>query len=78
MYHHYVNGERRVTVLLTRWESMRDAEQLDLALPDSARLYTCRYGVNLVVVAGDFADKAEALTRTTMTQMNYWPDEPRR
>ncbi|HET8646790.1 MAG TPA: hypothetical protein VFO85_14945, partial [Vicinamibacteria bacterium] len=52
IYHHYVNGERSLTVLLTRWESMRDAEQFDKALISRGK-YFLRYGAHVLVLAGD-------------------------
>jgi hypothetical protein len=60
VYHHYVNGERGGTVLLTRWETPRDNEEFDRAVARKGRR-VFRYGLNLVVFTGDLAEADEAL-----------------
>ena len=53
VYHHYVNGERSATVLLTQWETQRDAQEFDRALISRGRFFM-RLGVNVLVLARDF------------------------
>jgi len=73
VFQHYVNGEQKATVLLTRWETVRDADQFDRALRSRGR-YFLRYGVNVLVVAGDVdADKGLALANAAMQDLSYWP-----
>ncbi len=72
VYHHYVNGERSVTVLLTRWESMRDAEQFDRALISRGR-YFLRYGAHVLVLAGDVEPTiGPALASAALQDVSYW------
>ena len=52
VYQHYVNGDQMVTVLMTRWETERDAEQFHRAMRETKGLTIVRYGVNFVVLAG--------------------------
>lgn len=75
VFQHYVNGDRRATLLLTRWETERDADQFDAALQSRGR-YFVRYGVNLLVVAGD-VDYARAadLGRAAMQRLDYFAAE---
>ena len=52
LYHHYVNGDRKVTLLLTRWETLRDADEFQRSLRGAnKKLY--RLGANMIVLAGD-------------------------
>jgi hypothetical protein len=73
LYHHYVNGEKSLTVLLTRWETLRDAEQFDKALLSRGK-YFLRYGVHVLVLAGE-VDPAlgPALATAAMQGISYWP-----
>jgi hypothetical protein len=72
VYHHYVNGERKVTVLLTRWETTRDADEFErtLRLADKARF---RLGANILLLMGDVGDRAEAMAVEATRQLPYWP-----
>jgi hypothetical protein len=72
VYHHYVNGDRTATVLLTRWETERDAEEFDRALLAKGR-YFFRYGVNVLVLAGDVGDRAEPLALAALQGAKFWP-----
>jgi hypothetical protein len=60
VYQHYVEGDRKATLLMTRWESELDAAEFDRALTHKGKRFY-RYGVSLLVLAGDVADKADAL-----------------
>ena len=61
-YHHYVNGGRSVTVLLTRWESVRDADEFQRTLrPARRKLFL--FGANLLMLMGEFGDKGRAARR---------------
>ena len=71
VYHHYVNGDRRVTVLLTRWETEIDADQFAKALAAKGRFFY-RYGVNFVMIAGDIGDRAERVGITALQGTKYW------
>jgi hypothetical protein len=73
-YHHYVNGDRAVTVLLTRWETDHDAEQFDHALLNKGK-YFFRYGVNVLVIAGDVGDKAEAAAVAALQGAKFGPTQ---
>jgi hypothetical protein len=68
-----VNGERSVTALLTRWETMRDAEQFDRALVSRGR-YFLRYGVHVLVLAGEVdSSTGPTLAAAAMQGVSYWP-----
>jgi hypothetical protein len=72
VYHHYVSGERSVTVLLTRWESMRDAEQFDKALISRGK-YFLRYGAHVLVLAGDVEPgSGPTLASAALQGVSYW------
>ena len=72
-YHHYVNGSRRVTVLLTRWEAPRDAEEFEQALTQKGKHFF-RYGVNLLVIAGDLEERAADVAAAAFQGLNYWKE----
>ena len=73
-YQHYVNGDRSVTVLLTRWESVRDADEFQRTLrPGRRRLF--RFGANLLMLMGDFGDKGEPLAAECARSVRYWAGE---
>jgi hypothetical protein len=74
LFHHYVNGERRVTVLATRWETERDAEEFERGLIGRGRR-VYRYGVNFLILAGDFGDTAETLAITALERARYFVSE---
>ena len=76
VYHHYVNGERRVTVLLTRWETNRDAEQFDRALVNKGK-YFFRFGANILVIAGDIGDRAVEVSKAAFQGAKFWQSEAR-
>jgi hypothetical protein len=71
VYHHYVNGERKVTVFLTRWESLRDGDEFlrTLRIP-SRTIY--RVGANIVILVGDFGDKGQALAADAARGLKFW------
>jgi hypothetical protein len=71
VYHHYVNGDRTVTVLLTRWESVRDADEFQRTLRGGRRTLF-RFGANLLMLMGDFGDKGEALAAECARNVKYW------
>jgi hypothetical protein len=71
VYQHYVSGERKVTVLLTRWESEIDANQFAKALV-SKNHYFIRFGVNFLVIAGDIGDRAEPVGIAALQGSKYW------
>jgi hypothetical protein len=83
VFHHYVKGEQqqqqqqqqKATVLLTRWETVRDADQFDRALR-SRGSYFLRYGINVLVVAGDVnPETGLALANAAMQNLSYWPPQ---
>jgi hypothetical protein len=71
VYHHYVNGDRRVTVLLTRWETQIDADQFSKALAAKGRFFY-RYGVNFIMIAGDIGDRAEGVGIAALQGTKWW------
>jgi hypothetical protein len=71
LFHHYVNGEQSATVLVTRWETTSDAEEFDRALAAKGRV-AFRYGVNFVVLAGDYGEAGEALSSAALQGASYW------
>ena len=74
VYHHYVAGDRTVTVLLTRWESVRDADEFQRTLRGGRRTLF-RFGANLLMLMGDFGDKGEALAAECARSVKYWAGE---
>jgi hypothetical protein len=75
LYQHYVNGDRRLTVLLTRWETELDADQFAHALAQRGR-YVVRYGVNFLLVAGDAGDRAEKVGIAALQGMKFEQSAP--
>jgi hypothetical protein len=71
VYQHYVNGDRRVTVLLTRWETELDADQFARALVDKGK-YFVRYNVNFLMIAGDVGDRGQAVGIAALQGTQYW------
>jgi hypothetical protein len=51
-YHHYVAGDRRATLLMTVWESKRDAEEFLDALHAVAGRRSFHAGTRVVLLAG--------------------------
>jgi hypothetical protein len=74
LFHHYVNGERRVTVLVTRWETGDDAREFDEGLVSRGE-HVFRFGANVLVVAGDVGDKGEPLAVAALQGLKYWQSE---
>jgi hypothetical protein len=74
LYHHYVNGDQSVTVLVTRWETSEDAVEFDEALVSRGK-YFFRYGANVLVLGGDVGDKAQPLALAALQKMEYWADQ---
>jgi hypothetical protein len=74
VYHHYVNRDRTVTVLLTRWESVRDADEFQRSLR-GGRKTLFRFGANLLLLMGDFGDKGEALAAESARSVKFWAGE---
>jgi len=74
LYHHYVNGDRRVTVLVTRFETSDDAREFDEGLLNRGK-QVFRFGPNVLVLAGDVGEKGEALAVAALQGMQYWPTE---
>ena len=74
IYDHYVNGDQKVTVLLTRWESVRDADQFQRYLRGrDMKLF--RLGVNLLILMGDYGDRGDALAIRAVQDLEYWADK---
>ncbi len=73
VYQHYVNGEQKVTVFLTRWESPLDADHFarTLRLPRGNKSIF-RVGVNFVVLLGDFGDRGQPLATEAVRGLSYW------
>jgi hypothetical protein len=71
VYQHYVNGEKTATALLTRWETERDAAEFDRALMSRGKRFY-RYGVSLLVLAGDVGESADAVALTAFQGATYW------
>jgi hypothetical protein len=74
LYQHYVSGEQRVTVLATRWETEDDAQEFDAALKYRGQSFF-RMGCNVLLLAGDVGDKAEALALAALQGARYFPPE---
>jgi len=74
VYHHYVDGDRTLTVLLTRWESVRDADEFQRNLR-GGRKTVFRFGANLFMLMGDFGEKGEALAAEAARSVKYWAGE---
>jgi hypothetical protein len=71
LYHHYVNGDRKVTLLLTRWETLRDADEFQRSLRGANKtLY--RLGANIIVLVGDFGDRGQAIAAEAARTVPYW------
>jgi len=71
LYHHYVNGDKKVTVLVTRWETLRDADEFQRSLRGANKtLY--RMGANIVVLVGDFGERGEAIAAEVARALPYW------
>jgi len=74
VFHHYVNGEQGATALLTRWETLRDAEQFDRALLSRGRHFL-RFGANVLVLSGDYEqERAVGMAKAAMQSLSYWPE----
>jgi hypothetical protein len=75
-YQHYVNGEQKLTVFLTRWESSLDADEFlkSLRLPRINK-QIFRVGVNFVILLGDFGDQGQALATEATRGLKYWAGE---
>jgi hypothetical protein len=71
-YHHYINGDRKVTVLLTRWETMRDADEFQRSLKGASKTQF-RVGASVVVLMGDLGDKGPPLAAQATRGLPYWP-----
>jgi hypothetical protein len=73
-FHHYVNGEQKLTVMLTRWESVRDADEFQRTLRGPRRT-AFRFGASLLLMMGDVGDKGERLAAESVRGIQYWAGE---
>ncbi len=74
VFHHYVSGDKGATALLTRWETLRDAEQFDRALLSRGRHFL-RFGANVLVLSGDYEqERAVGIAKAAMQGLSYWPE----
>jgi len=64
-------GERKLTVLLTRWESMRDADEFERSLRGPAKV-PYRLGANILVLMGDLGENRDALAIEAVRNLPYW------
>jgi hypothetical protein len=71
VYQHYVAGERKVTVLLTRWESLRDADEFERNLRGPAKV-PYRLGANVLVLMGDLGANRDAVAIEAVRNLPYW------
>jgi hypothetical protein len=67
LYHHYVNGTRNVTVLATVWDTAADAAEFEKTLAATGRR-TWRKGDAVVVIAGDAADRHQAMADAVLSK----------
>jgi len=74
VYQHYVKGEQRVTLLLTQWENELEREEFENAL-EGRGPRRFRYGTNVVLLAGDYGDRADALALAAIQRVKYWTAE---
>ncbi len=74
VYQHYTGAGGKLTVLLTRWESVRDADEFQRNLRGGQRTLF-RFGANLLMLMGDFGDKGEALAAESARSVKYWAGE---
>jgi hypothetical protein len=71
VYDHYVAGERKVTVLLTRWETLRDADEFERTLRGRNKVLY-RLGANILVLMGDLGGNRDALAIEAVRNLPYW------
>jgi hypothetical protein len=71
VYQHYVAGDRKVTVLLTRWESLRDADEFERNLRGPAKV-PYRLGANILVLMGDLGSNRDAVAIEAVGDLPYW------
>jgi hypothetical protein len=53
VFHHYADGDRSVTLLLTRWDGEREAQEFQAGLTSLPRDRSYRAGPGVAIVAGD-------------------------
>jgi hypothetical protein len=70
IYQHYVNGDKTATLLLTRWETDRDALEFVEAL-EKKGWHTIRYGTNVMLILGNVADRVEAISLAVFSGASY-------
>jgi hypothetical protein len=75
VFQHYEKGDRKITVLVTAWESTLQAEEFARSMrPMKGKRYYI-YGANFVVLAGDVGDKGDALAAAAFEGAGYWPHD---
>ena len=74
VYHHYTNGDRKVTLLLTKWEALRDAEQFRRHLRGGNKI-VYDLGVNVIIMVGDISDRGDDLAIQAAQGLTYWQEE---
>ena len=65
---------QKLTVMLTRWESVRDADEFQRTLR-GARRTAFRFGANLLLMMGDVGDKGEPLAAESVRSLKYCAGE---
>jgi hypothetical protein len=76
LFQHYVNGERGVTVLVSRFETSDDAREFDEGLVSRGQA-VFRFGANVLVLAGDVGDRAEPLAVAALQGLTLVETEER-
>jgi hypothetical protein len=71
VFHHYVNGNRRATVLVTQWESLRDAQQFATAMRKAGR-GVVDMGPTVVVLGGDLGDRLVPVATAALQGRSLW------
>jgi hypothetical protein len=74
VYHHYANGDQKVTILFTKWEALRDAEEFRRHLKSAGKT-VYDLGVNVIVMMGDIGGSGDAMAIRAAQGLTYWQDE---
>jgi hypothetical protein len=69
----YVNGDQKVTVLVTGWESVSEADEFERVMRPRTGKRAYIYGANYVLITGNFGDKSEALAAAAFEGAHFWP-----
>jgi len=69
-WHLYSRGESHVTLLVTRWDTEADAQELESGLKPAEARRVLRHGDTVILVVGDARERSQALGQAALASLS--------